>query len=323
MSETTRPDFLTPADAGPHVGTTWPLPGSGQTADRWNRLTALARRDLALVKIVEPHHDAHAILTDLAGPGGPSQQPGSIWAVWAAELPTARLEATRERGGWRLSGRKAFCSGAHVVTDALVTAATPEGSRLFAVAVGRGIAIDPDAPAWTGAGMSRADTHALIFDAVSATAVGRVGQYVERAGFWHGAIGIAACWYGGALAIGDTLERSSSRLDSHGRAHLGAVRADLDNLGAVLDHAGQLIDDGYGDTVAAAERLALTVRAFASDVAERVIARTGRALGPGPLAFDAQSPGHAARVADLQMFVRQHHAEQDLERLGSLDVPDE
>ena len=38
------------------------------------------------------------------------------------------------------------------------------------------------------------------------------------------------------------------------------------------------------------------------------------ALGPAPLAFD---PDHARRVADLQLYVRQHHAERDEAALGA------
>ena len=39
------------------------------------------------------------------------------------------------------------------------------------------------------------------------------------------------------------------------------------------------------------------------------------ALGPAPLALD---PVHAARVADLTLYLRQHHAERDLAALGRL-----
>ena len=48
---------------------------------------------------------------------------------------------------------------------------------------------------------------------------------------------------------------------------------------------------------------------------DEAITRTGRALGPAPLCEDAQ---HAQRVADLTIYVRQSHAERDLERLGVL-----
>jgi hypothetical protein len=61
--------------------------------------------------------------------------------------------------------------------------------------------------------------------------------------------------------------------------------------------------------------LAESVRAGVADAATEVVDRVGRALGPAPLALDAD---HAARVADLLVFVRQHHAERDLAALGRL-----
>jgi len=42
--------------------------------------------------------------------------------------------------------------------------------------------------------------------------------------------------------------------------------------------------------------------------------RVGRALGAGPLCADAV---HAARVADLTVYLRQSHAERDLAALGT------
>src|SRR6202020_2542936 len=45
-----------------------------------------------------------------------------------------------------------------------------------------------------------------------------------------------------------------------------------------------------------------------------VLARTGRALGAGPLGHDE---AHSRAVADLTVYLRQHHAERDLARLGS------
>jgi hypothetical protein len=45
------------------------------------------------------------------------------------------------------------------------------------------------------------------------------------------------------------------------------------------------------------------------------MARVGRALGAGPLCHDE---AHARRVADLTVYLRQHHAEGDLAELGTL-----
>jgi hypothetical protein len=46
-----------------------------------------------------------------------------------------------------------------------------------------------------------------------------------------------------------------------------------------------------------------------------VLAVVGRSLGAGPLAHDGP---HAQRVADLSVYVRQHHGERDLAALGEL-----
>jgi hypothetical protein len=47
------------------------------------------------------------------------------------------------------------------------------------------------------------------------------------------------------------------------------------------------------------------------------MARVGRALGAGPLGHDQ---AHGRRVADLTVYLRQHHAERDLAELGALAV---
>ena len=300
-----------------HTREAWPLPAGGRTDARWSRLVALGEHDLPLAKLVEPHHDAIAILTELGAPR--SAAADEVWAVWAAEPPFAVLKAQQRPDGWRLTGRKAFCSGAAVVTHALVTAQTPDGARLFAIDLqSDGISADPDGHEWRGSGMARAATVTLAFDEVCADPVGAPGAYTERPGFWWGAIGIAAVWFGGARGVASVLEDAHGRLDAHGLAHLGAVRAELDSLAMVLDAAARTADTEGLDT-REVERLALVVRQRASDVVDAVVTRVGRALGPAPLAFDAD---HAMRVADLQVFVRQHHAERDLEHLGSLERSD-
>lgn len=286
-----------------------PRPGTGSTRARWRFLERLGRDDLCLAKVVEPHHDAVAILRDL---DGPAAEPGSIWGVWAAEPPFAVLKAGTRDDRAVLTGTKAFCSGWGVSTHALVTAVTDDGPGLFAVRLDAGVRLDEDAPPWSGAGMRRARTSTLVFDEVEALAVGRPGDYVDRPGFWHGAIGVAAVWAGGTAGIAETLDRSRDRLDAHALAHLGAVRAMLAADEAILDRAARWIDAHPRDD---ARRVAQETRAVIAAHAAEVIDRVGRALGPGPLVAD---PDHATRVADLTVFVRQHHAERDLEALGRL-----
>lgn len=290
---------------------TLPLPGSGGTWERWSVLADVAVEDLSLAKLVEPHHDALAICAELAH----QADPDGTWAVWAAEPPFARLTARREGDTWVLQGRKAFCSGATLVTHALITAEAVDGPRLFALEVDQpGVAVAPDAPGWVGPGMRDAATVTLDVGDAVCEPVGPPGAYVRRPGFWHGGIGVAAVWWGGARGVADTLE-STPRHDPHSLAHRGAVRTALHVGESVLRESARRID---AVPTASAEALAIATRSAVADVADDVVRHVGRATGPGPLAFDAE---HAGRVADLQVFVRQHHAERDLARLGETERP--
>ena len=107
-----------------------PLPGGGRTLARWQQLAEVSSADLTLGRLLEAHADALAIRAELGAATVPDDQ---LWGVWAAEARAARLTARRTDGRWRLSGRKAWCSGALVLDRALVTAATDDGPRLFAV----------------------------------------------------------------------------------------------------------------------------------------------------------------------------------------------
>lgn len=287
-----------------------PRPGEGATRRRLSGLAALGELDLAVAKLVEPHLDAEAILVEL---GGPRPAPG-LWGVWAAEPPTPRLTARRTAGGWRLDGTKPWCSGAGWCDHALVTADTGDGPRLFAVTLDDD-AVEPLPPNWNGLGMTGTDTRAVRFDAVAAEPVGGPDEYASRAGLWHGGVGIAAVWSGGATSVAETLrEFAAARPEPHPHllAHLGAVDAALHTAAVVLDAAADGIDRAPAD-LTAARRRALRVRHVIERTVAEVIDRVGRALGPGPLAHDRS---HARRVADLQLFVRQSHAEHDLELLG-------
>lgn len=292
-----------------------PAPASG-TLERWRWLADVGARDLALAKLVEPHLDARSVLADL---GAPAPGDGEAWAVWAAEPPGVELVAEPTGDGWVLTGRKAFCSGWEHVTHALVTARHDDASRLLALDVAaarRDGTLRPTGPAWAGAGMQRAGTATLELDHVPAGAVGEPGDYTERTRFWDNAIGVAAVWWGGTRAVAGTLVAAARRRDvgEHALAHLGAVTSLLDRTWAHLERAAREIDGG-DDDVPARRALAESVRAGVADAATEVADRVGRALGPAPLALDAE---HAGRVADLLVFVRQHHAERDLAALGRL-----
>ncbi|MGZ8177734.1 acyl-CoA dehydrogenase [Williamsia sp. SKLECPSW1] len=291
-----------------------PAPGSGHTAGRFDALADLARADIPTARLIEAHVDAEQILTDL---GGDTPGPDELWGVWAAEAPDARLEATLRDGRWHLSGVKAWCSGARGCTHALVTAWVdgPSGPdrALFAVDLRRGGVSTDDARSWWSAGMAATDTRPVRFDDVSARRVGSGADYLDRPGFWHGAIGVAACWFGGTLLVADRVLRTR-RDDPVTRAHIGAVDAALWAGRSVLAEAAAAVDR-RPDDVAVAHTTALRTRAVVEGVATAVLDRAGRALGPGPMVSDAS---HAAAVADLTVYIRQSHADHDLAALGDL-----
>ncbi len=75
-------------------------------------------------------------------------------------------------------------------------------------------------------------------------AVGAPGEYLDRPGFWHGAIGVSACWLGGARAVAAPLYARAAResVDPHTLAHLGAVDAAITAAEATLLSAACQVD---------------------------------------------------------------------------------
>jgi alkylation response protein AidB-like acyl-CoA dehydrogenase len=294
-------------------GADLPLPGAGQTRRRFDALAAVGERDLTVGRLLEAHADAVAIMAELA-PRDTFGEPDSVWAVWAAEGPATPVWATESPDGWRVSGRKSWCSGAGHSTFALITAKASDGGRLFAVDL-RQPEASPVDDAWPAPALSGTDTRSVDFDNARATAIGGVGDYLGRPGFWHGAVGVAAVWFGGSVAVGRRLLDSAGRreLDPVDQASLGAVAASLSAARSALASAADQIDDDPYDGKHRAAIIARSTRAVVEASAVEVIDRVGRALGPGPLAMDGK---HARLVSDLQLYLRQSHADRDLADLG-------
>ena len=295
-----------------------PLPGSGQTALRWHRLAELTQSDVVAGRLAEAHTDAVAILAELRGP---DPKPDQLWGVWAAESSEAVLRARGEGDEVTLDGTKVWCSGAGICTHALVTARldTERGAGhrgLFAVDLSDP-RVHPLPSNWRNAGMAESDTRSVQFHSAPAVAVGAPGEYLDRPGFWHGAIGVSACWLGGARAVAAPLYERAGResADPHTLAHLGAVDAAITAAEATLVSAACQVDADPLDREGRAELIARRTRAVVETAVDEAINRTARALGPGPLVQDAR---HAGRVADLTIYVRQSHAERDLAELGRL-----
>ncbi|GAA4178901.1 acyl-CoA dehydrogenase [Gryllotalpicola koreensis] len=298
------------------AGTWLPAPGTGHTRVLWAFFAAAAAIDVAAARVLEPHLDALAILSqapqpvDLAAVGAGD---GSSWGVFAAEGAGLALEAREDGGRWRLDGTKPWCSLAGALSHALVTATVEGGARrLFAVSLRESGVTADDGP-WAPRGLTQVVSAPVRFEGVPSVPVGEPGWYLERPGFFWGGIGVAACWLGGATGIARALLVASGKRepDQLALAHLGAVDRAIAAARAALDAAANIVDDPPADVDW--PTLMLRTRGAVADAAERVITRVGHALGPAPLALDAD---HAARVADLQLYLRQHHAERDDAALG-------
>ncbi|PFG44463.1 hypothetical protein ATJ88_3188 [Isoptericola jiangsuensis] len=293
-----------------------PLPGAGATAALWSALASVAAADVGAARVLEPHLDALSILAqapapvDLAAVGAGD---GSTWGVFAAEGPGVRLDARQGDGTWVLNGTKPWCSLAGSLSHALVTAwVGADERRLFAVDL-RGHGVHPAAGPWVSRGLAQVVSAPVSFDDTAAVPVGPSGWYLRRPGFAWGGIGVAACWWGGAVGLARALWEAVGRRepDQLALAHLGAVDVALGAARVCLAEAADLVDAGIDGKPSAV--LARRVRTVVAGAVEEVQRRCAHALGPGPLTADER---YARRVADLGVYVRQHHAERDEAALG-------
>ncbi len=288
-------------------------------ADDWSFLASVAARDVGAARILEPHLDALDIL-DQAGRDGYDldlasiqADSGSTWGVFAAEGAGMRLEAWEDGSGWLLTGTKPWCSLAQHLSHALITAWVGDERRLFAVAL-QTPEVTPHEGPWHAKGLPQVVSAPVDFAAAPALPVGESGWYLRRPGFAAGGIGVAACWWGGALPLRDALVDAARRdgADQLSRVHLGRVDAALWAARLALRSAAREMN-GLPQASHPAT-LAARVRAIVADVVETTLAESARALGPLPLVADE---AHARRVADLEIYLRQHHGERDLARIGA------
>lgn len=314
---------MNPADAGREelnrrlrevCGERLPLPAAGNTAERHAALFRIGEEGLSLAKLAEAHFDALAILAE----AGEEPVPGAIYAVWASEVPGQALQLQRASAGMSVRGSKPFCSGGLLVDRALVTVAAPE--PLLAEIDLRAAAnrVVMDGSRWQTEAFRGTETGAVTFaDAPVDRVVGDANFYLERPGFWHGACGPAACWAGGAAGLLHFAQQSK-RNDPHTVAHRAALETDVWAMRSLLASAGDEIDAAPHDLRAAHIR-ALRLRHVVEQLATDTLRRFARAYGPHPLAMDGDT---GLRYLELDLFLRQCHAERDLEALGRATSPD-
>jgi alkylation response protein AidB-like acyl-CoA dehydrogenase len=296
------------------VGPELPLPGSGDT---WRRFTTLAEQasiDLSLGRLCEGHADALAILAE----AGKKPVDGAAYGVWASRSKGARTTAERVPGGWTLSGAKEFCSGTGIVDRALLVADTPEGGVIFDIAVDSHVAaVVPDS--WPSVGMAGSRSETLEFGGPIITdddVVGSPEFYPERPGFWFGAIGVAACWYGGAVGVvNDVLKSLGPEPNDFVLADMGDCVSALETMRTALKCAAHSIDEDPNDATKRAHFRSLVARHVVHGGALTILERAAAAGGARPLCLDADQ---SRRVADLFVYLSQHHGRADARELGRI-----
>lgn len=289
------------------LGHELPLPGGGDTPRRLRMLWAAAATDPGFGRLVEAHADALAILAE----AGRNDLAGDRWfGAWAAR-GTGPVVLDRRGDGWHLAGEVPWCSGAGLVNAALVAADHDGAAAIVAVSMSADdITLAP--PDWQSPAFPDMDTRTVTFDVdlPGDALIGDGSWYLDRPGFWHGAVGVAACWAGAAAGLVERV-RPTWRGEPHALAHLGAIDAALWQLGAILNAAGAEIDASSGDPHVLALRVRHVVDVTVADITDRL----QRALGPTPF---VRTPELHRLVAECDLFRRQCHAERDLEALGRL-----
>ncbi len=288
-----------------------PFPGGGATAIRHKRLAEIGRESLATARLAEAHLDAIAILHE----AGRNPYPGALYGVWASEASSQSLAMTTAAECLELSGTKMFCTGATILDRALITVMKPERLLLEVDLRLERSRVKYDESAWVTSAFDDTHTASASFDRVRVSASNVIGPaewYFSRAGFWHGACGPAACWAGGAWGLLDHAISHTRADNPHAVAHLGGIEAGVWGMRAALEEAGREIDRDPEDATSAMRR-ALIVRHLIEDACTEILRRFSRAFGPRPFAFDAVI---SKRCQELALYIRQSHAECDLETLG-------
>jgi alkylation response protein AidB-like acyl-CoA dehydrogenase len=296
------------------MGSTLAKPGSGGTAVRLATLADWAARDLSLARLLEGHVDALAILKE----AGLQPTSGAIYGVWAARSGAGGTTARLTADGWHLAGTKPFCSGSTRLDRALVTAECDDGYRLFDISVAENVVrVHPGS--WPAVGMADSLSDTLDFGGTPVPAehaVGPPGFYLERPGFWFGATGVAACWYGGARGlVGSVLQSLGPHPSELVVTELGYAAAHIDGMRRIIQQAADEIDADPGDRSGEAKRRALVVRYAVHHAAQEVLVHAAAAGGARPFCLDAEQ---ARRVADLYVYLAQHHGPQDASVLGAM-----
>jgi alkylation response protein AidB-like acyl-CoA dehydrogenase len=252
------------------------------------------------------------------------------------DLTYPRTRATRTESGWRIDGRKVFCTMSPAATDlyVAVTYADGDGADRYAYAMvptgAPGVVVHDD---WDGLGMRASGSNSVSLDGVvlpdSAVRGGfRAGDplpYIERnlvSGLFH-----AAASLGIAEAADDTARRGLAERvngDARGRMQVADNAVDLAAARGVLSRAAALIDEhhaadpasnGTADELHALFAEAQAAKIFVNEAAARIVDRA-LALSGGAGYINGSSLARAYRDVRAGSFMHPLGANRAYDYLG-------
>ena len=259
------------------------------------------------------------------------------------DLTRPGTRATRTESGWRVDGRKLFCTMSPAATDlyVAVTYADGEGIERYAYAM-----VPTDAPGvvmhddWDALGMRASGSQSVSFEAVALPEAGvrggfRAGEslpYMERnlvAGLFHAAASLGIAEQADQLARRGLVGRING--DGRPRTQVADNVLDLTASRAVLSRAAGLIDehraanpasDGSASEVGALFAEAQAAKAFVNEATARVVDRA-LALSGGAGYLNGNPLARAYRDVKAGSFMHPLGANRAYDYLGRVALGEE
>jgi alkylation response protein AidB-like acyl-CoA dehydrogenase len=227
-------------------------------------------------------------------------------------VPGTGVRAHAEGERWRLTGESRFSSGIDIIDRALVPGwLDDEKHLLFDIDAAL---FDPDRSSWHTAAMdaSRSFTVRVDVRADGEDVVGPPCFYLDRRGFAIGGLEVAAVWAGGARSVLELVAQGlrQFRPTSHQTRRVGVMEQAVWQADLVVAATAARLPELDGDDLVRETAAARTAVVIAC---EQVLDEAIRVVGPAGLSGN----GRLARtVADLTIYVRQHHLDLTFESRG-------
>jgi alkylation response protein AidB-like acyl-CoA dehydrogenase len=318
-------------------------PYSDDVFTLWMMTKEIAKSDLSLARCWEGHANSLVLLDGMASDAQKARwfpgvvDCGETWVAWSGEPQSRALSETtrfgtnldRVDGGFRLNGKKAFCTSAGGATWALllVSTAGPGGARhatgaaadtvLLAACDLRDPSIHVDPRWWDPIGMRGTVSHVVEFENThipDENIVGTPGQYLRDG--WqtcfvpHYAssfLGAAEAAYDYAI---DYIRCQHKTDDPYIQHHVAKMSVAIETAHLWLRHVATLWESG---AVAEAQVAGSKVRHLVEHLALETVDHAIRACGARSL----NRPSPVERIArDLTMYVRHDNDDQVLATIG-------